>query len=339
MAVLDAYKNLAISSVATAPSPATSGTSLTVAAGEGVRFPAVPFNATIQPAAALPTPANAEIVRVTARATDVLTIVRAQEGTTARTVVVGDILFAAQTAKSIDDQRDAQNLTGTLLDARLSSNIPRLDGNGTNVFTGGYALNLNNVRPKIGFLETDAPANNQRWNFVVDNQTFFVEALDDGGTTVGQPWTLNRFGDERIARELYEKGRSTPMGHWIDIPYSSGLFTSSAGAWVVDAGDFAGLSYTLVGKTLWLQFFLIGTTLTIQSQDLMIALPFTASSSWGATAIAVDAGDGAGYATGWAIPNPSTAVLLIRRHPTGGLAWTAQTNTINVFGTAMVRLA
>ena len=70
-----------------------------VGAGEGVRFPVTPFNASIWPAGAMPTPANAEVVRVTAIATDTLTIIRAAEGTVARTVVIGDQIAATITAQ------------------------------------------------------------------------------------------------------------------------------------------------------------------------------------------------------------------------------------------------
>lgn len=98
------HANLAVSTVATAPSPATSGTSLVVAAGEGARFPSSgSFPATVWPQGQNPTPANAEIVLVTAVSTDTLTITRAQEGTSARTVVVGDYLAATVTAKSLTD--------------------------------------------------------------------------------------------------------------------------------------------------------------------------------------------------------------------------------------------
>jgi hypothetical protein len=96
--------NLAVSTVATAPSPASSGTSLVVGAGEGARFGTPPFNVTVFPAAADPTPANAEIVRVTARSTDTFsTIVRAQESTVARSIVVGDRVVLTPTAKTFTD--------------------------------------------------------------------------------------------------------------------------------------------------------------------------------------------------------------------------------------------
>jgi hypothetical protein len=85
----DATKNFAFSLVATAPSPATSGTSLVVTTGDGTLFPAAPFDLTMWPAGAQPTAANAEIARVTAVATDTFTITRAQYGTTAQSVATG----------------------------------------------------------------------------------------------------------------------------------------------------------------------------------------------------------------------------------------------------------
>lgn len=86
---------VALSTVATAPSPASSGTSLTVASGQGSLFPLPPFAATIWPAGSQPLSSNAEIVLVTAIVTDTLTITRAQKGSAARSIVVGDQISAA----------------------------------------------------------------------------------------------------------------------------------------------------------------------------------------------------------------------------------------------------
>lgn len=102
----DAHKNFAYSTVATAPSPAASGTSLVVAAGDGVKFPTPPFNLTVWPVGSLPLVSNAEILRCTALSTDTLTIARAQEGSSARTVVVGDQIAATITAKTLTDAED-----------------------------------------------------------------------------------------------------------------------------------------------------------------------------------------------------------------------------------------
>ncbi len=98
-------KNFSYSNVATAPSPATSGTSLVVTAGHGTKFPTVPFQAVIWPAGSQPTTANAEVVTVTGVSTDTLTITRAQESSVARTVIIGDQIMAAIT------QSVLQNIT------------------------------------------------------------------------------------------------------------------------------------------------------------------------------------------------------------------------------------
>ena len=95
------YKNFAYTTVATAPSPATSGTSLVVAAGTGTKFPAVPFYATVWPIGQMPSTTNAEIVLVTQVSTDTFTITRMQEGTSARTIIIGDQISATITAATI----------------------------------------------------------------------------------------------------------------------------------------------------------------------------------------------------------------------------------------------
>ncbi len=108
----DQHKNLAYSLVATAPSPATSGTSLVVTGGDGILFPTPPFNITVWITGATPLTTNAEIMRVTAISTDTFTVVRAQEGTIARTVVTGDQIAATITAKTLED---AENINGRIL--------------------------------------------------------------------------------------------------------------------------------------------------------------------------------------------------------------------------------
>jgi hypothetical protein len=79
-------KNFATGTVLVAPSPATSGTSVQLQSGEGANMPAVPFYMTAHPDNTLPTIANAEIVQVTARSSDTLTIVRGISPTSAKSI-------------------------------------------------------------------------------------------------------------------------------------------------------------------------------------------------------------------------------------------------------------
>jgi parallel beta-helix repeat protein len=80
--------------------PLTSGaTTLNVQTGDGSKFPAAPFHATLYSS----DPASGEIVKVTAKSTDQFTIVRAQEGTTAQEWAQGTKLELLVTAKLFDD--------------------------------------------------------------------------------------------------------------------------------------------------------------------------------------------------------------------------------------------
>lgn len=99
----DAHKNFAYGTVLTAPAPATSGTVIVLGSGQGALFPAPPFNITIWPSGVDARSSNAEIARCTSKATDTLTIARAQEGSVARAIIIGDQVAATLTAKSLTD--------------------------------------------------------------------------------------------------------------------------------------------------------------------------------------------------------------------------------------------
>lgn len=102
MAVL--VKNNAYSTLASGISDVA--TTITLATGTGSRFPTVGgsdyFYATL-----IDTSNNLEIVKVTARSTDTLTVLRGQDGTTARAYTTGDRIELRITAALIEDIRDA----------------------------------------------------------------------------------------------------------------------------------------------------------------------------------------------------------------------------------------
>lgn len=102
----DAHKNFAYSTLAN--SPGTAGTSFIVQTGDGTKFPAVQFNATVWPAGVQPTGGsggNSEIVRVTAISTDTFTVTRNAEsgGATSINAAAGYQIAAAITAKTFTD--------------------------------------------------------------------------------------------------------------------------------------------------------------------------------------------------------------------------------------------
>jgi hypothetical protein len=76
--------------------PGLAGTSIAVPTGMGAAFLATPFYATVWPTAVAPSALNAEIILVNTRVSDILTVVvRAQRGTVARNIIVGDQIAVA----------------------------------------------------------------------------------------------------------------------------------------------------------------------------------------------------------------------------------------------------
>jgi len=101
-------------SAAIASTISSSATSITVASGQGAEFPVLSgsdnFTATL-----VDTSNNIEIVQVTARSGDTMTVVRAQEGTTARGYAAGSLLELRITASVLNNFAQisgAQTLTG-----------------------------------------------------------------------------------------------------------------------------------------------------------------------------------------------------------------------------------
>lgn len=102
----DHHKNFAYSTVLVAPVTALAGTTMTIQPGDGSKFPDCPFNATVWPTGVQPISTNAEIVRVTNIQDDVLTIVRTQEGSANRSIVINDQIAATITAQTLVDAED-----------------------------------------------------------------------------------------------------------------------------------------------------------------------------------------------------------------------------------------
>lgn len=100
-----------------ASSITNSATSITLTTGQGARFPTLSagdyFYATL-----IDTSNNLEIVKCTARSTDVLTITRAQENTTARAYSAGDRIEIRITAATFEEATAVEN--GEITEAKLA---------------------------------------------------------------------------------------------------------------------------------------------------------------------------------------------------------------------------
>jgi hypothetical protein len=118
---MDLFRNFAYTGVLVPPTPANLGTSLTVYAGTSGRFPAAPFSVSVWPLGLPADPTNAEILRVTAKAGDVWTIQRQQEGSSARAILLNDQIAQAMTVKAVDDLKAELK---AYTDARIAATVP-----------------------------------------------------------------------------------------------------------------------------------------------------------------------------------------------------------------------
>jgi hypothetical protein len=84
--MVDALADFAYSTVAVAPSPVSTGTSVVSQTGDGANFPTPPFDLVFWPIGTKATKANAEITRCTNVVGDTFTIVRHQHGSTAQNI-------------------------------------------------------------------------------------------------------------------------------------------------------------------------------------------------------------------------------------------------------------
>lgn len=139
MSSFQPHVNFGYSTVAVAPSPATTGTSLTVQAGNGLIFPTPPFEATIWAASTLPNANTSEIVYVTAIVTDTFTIVRNDDSSNTRSIIVGDQIAATITANIITSIESATNLVNaTSVNCATFLNVAGISILTGNTTHGGY---------------------------------------------------------------------------------------------------------------------------------------------------------------------------------------------------------
>jgi hypothetical protein len=237
----DAHKNFAYSTIATAPSPAVSGTSLVVASGQGTLFPTPPFNATVWPSNAQPTSFNAEIVRVTAISTDV--IVNADINSAAG--IVDTKLATISTAGKVS------NSATTATDANTANAIVARDASGnfsagtiTAALTGAASSNV----LKAGDTMTG--------NLIMDDQKEIRFREGSGGgtnyaairapSTLAADYTLTLPADDGAANQFLQTDGSGNLT-WATASGGSGLAGTAPGSTI-------NTNYTVVsgdnGRTL-----------------------------------------------------------------------------------------
>jgi len=181
----------------------------------------------------------------------------------------------------------AQITSGTLPDARLSSNVALKNINNQfsdyQTIQAGYA--------QLVLHDLNGAVNARRWGVMTYNGDVIMQARNDDDTYQNNSLQIARNGNLTVAGSSYlqavsctsigctfitssgdiysqrnmsadaavfspifiEAGRSTPLGHWINVPYAASNFVGSQSmTWTVESADVQTYAYTLIGNTMLL---------------------------------------------------------------------------------------
>lgn len=138
-----------------------------------------------------------------------------------------------------------------------------------------------------------------------------------------------------VATSIFELGRGTALGYWIDVPFSAANFFASPGTWTVDAADVTYNRYCIIGKTLIWYLRLNTTSLSAGVGNFLFlvipgGLPMTGAAPMN-VAIASDNGTLCDVQVQFF---DSARVQLINQTR----AWSASTNNTQIMLTAIVHL-
>jgi hypothetical protein len=142
--------------------------------------------------------------------------------------------------------------SGTINDARLSSNIPLKDA--SNVFTATQLVpsllvkHANN--PRVAWRDDSQGVDAKTFEARNNAGVLYISAVNDAqSAVVNDAFKIDRNGTCWIGNAIYEGGRSTPIGYWQ---------TGNCSSYLPAIGLSGPIRWSLVGKTLTIIFIMSG---------------------------------------------------------------------------------
>lgn len=144
--------NAAATTLASGLGGTTEDTTISLVAGTGTRFPALPYTGDYFSGVLINTAGQQEIVKVTARSTDTLTVVRAQEGTTIRSFSAGDRFEHRLTAGDIGFMQGSYWSREAAAVARVDNTHFTVVGDKTDIYVTNRAVRAIQTSTAGGFV-------------------------------------------------------------------------------------------------------------------------------------------------------------------------------------------
>lgn len=151
--------------------------------------------------------------------------------------------------------------TGTVLaDSGIpSAQVARRDQE--NIFTQIQVIQTAST-PALGLTETSAGTDLKAFDIYATGGLLNLRGINDAGTAYQPGIVIDKSG------ALTERGRGTPVGNWIDVPFSAANY----GSMTVAAGNVSTHAYMLVGNTLWVTVVL--TSVNVPSATATVSIAF-----------------------------------------------------------------
>lgn len=197
----------------------------------------------------------------------------AYDGASGKLLKDSGIALSNVALKNVDNAFSAaQTINGNLNVTGTGGNVALRDAG--NTFTADNAFQQ--TTPKVYFNATTAPANGKLFALRQQSTGNVIEfaALSDTFVTQTTPLAMDRTGSIKVGLDIYEKGRLTALGHWIDIPFSASNFGATGGTWTVASENVLRNSYCLVGKTAHIIVYIVNSTISSGCSSLNIVMPF-----------------------------------------------------------------
>ncbi len=287
------FKNNAFSTLASGIN--TSVTSITVAAGDGALFPA-PTDGNYFYVTLIDTSNNLEIVKCTARSTDALTVVRAQESTTARAYSSGDrielrvtgagltdvVTTAAASATAAASSAAASAASFDSFDDRFlgaKSSAPSTDNDSAALVVGALYFNTSDDNMYVRNAANNAwlTVNNTVASALATAYAVKVDGVAAGSDHSAKAWAVGGTGVTDTSSKGAAKEWATETSGTVDgtsysaKEYAAGTQGSTGGSakdWAQDANQVNGASTNDRSAKAWAQgASMTGSTLGGSSKD------------------------------------------------------------------------
>lgn len=297
----DVHANFGYGVVTVAPSPATSGTALSVSNADAAAFPdpaSGEYNVTVWPDASQPTNGTAEILRFTAKgAADSggaghtqFTITRTQESTSARIVIIGDQLAISITKKTLTDVETVANAAQpgdadlTTIAGLADPNADRLlfwDDSASSyayltagvglIFSGTTMTPRDASATQTGIVELATTAETTTGTDAARAVT--PAALHEMTSLAGAVWFLDE--DDMASNSATKVASQQSIKAYVDGALGGAWTATTPATTGWDATPTkTGCKYIQIGKTIIFNFKVAGTS---NANTAIIALPVTAA--------------------------------------------------------------